>query len=260
MINLGLIKAVVFASAFVGLSFAGLQLGGILHVYQAGNNPDVGTSYEDVWIGGGTYSWITTTAGITIQVSSASTADDLGSTGATTVTVEGLDNNFDRVSETFTLDGRTAVTGSETFYRVHRAYVTAAGSGDVNAGAIYVSDGGAALTNGVPDVVAARRAVIGADDGETQQAIYTIPDGYRGSLLDLHIGGDDDGKATTFQLMQRPENGAWRVVWEGVSNGEPFEESFYVPIIFAEHTDIRFRAKSSVGSQTGQAHFALSIK
>jgi len=54
---------------------------------QFGFNSAVGTSYETVWIDGGTYSF--PAAAAVMKVSSSSATDDKDSTGARTVLIEG---------------------------------------------------------------------------------------------------------------------------------------------------------------------------
>ena len=70
---------------------------------------------------GGAYTF-PSTAGI-ITVTSTSTQDDSGGSGALTVRLQGLDANYNEVEEDFTLNGTVGVAGTVEFLRTHRAFV-----------------------------------------------------------------------------------------------------------------------------------------
>ncbi len=242
-----------------GLAFAAIFgiFGGLDHVAKFGANAALSTSYEDVWDAGGTYDWLT--SAITMQLSSADANDTSAGTGCRTVRVEGLDANYAKQSEDFSLNGQTQVTGTLTFLRVFRAYCLTAGSGDVNAGNIHVSDSGAPLASGVPSTPTANRAQITAGNGQTLMAIYTVPAGRDAQVISVMIGNDDDSKAATFQLMTRDLGGAWRVRWQGTTNGQPHQEGWSVPFKLKPKTDVRVRAKTDTGAAAGNATFQLSM-
>ena len=73
-----------------------------------GKNPDVGNTEETIWDAGGLYSW--QSAAESLEILSSEVADAAAGTGARTVTVKGLDSNYELLSETVTLnDGFYAV-------------------------------------------------------------------------------------------------------------------------------------------------------
>lgn len=240
------------------LPFAAIGSGYTKHVYKFGHNTAVGTNWEDVWDGGGNYSWLT--SAITMQVSSSSTADTGAGTGCRTVTFQGLDSDYLEISDTVTTTGQSASTGSKQFYRVFRAWCETNGSGGLNAGTIYISDAGASLSSGVPSDATKIRAAIGVTNGQTLMSIYTIPAGYNGQLLNFSVGSDDDTKATTFQLLTRVVGQGWRVKWEGVTNGTMFHDEIGVPFIFPPKTDIRVRAKSESATTAGVANLEIGMR
>jgi hypothetical protein len=83
------------------------QVGWHEPVHKFGFNAAVGTGLETVWAEGGLYSYLGTAS--TLYISSSSTDDTGAGTGARTVTVSGLDNNFDEKIETVTLNGQAGV-------------------------------------------------------------------------------------------------------------------------------------------------------
>ncbi len=107
-----------------------------------------------------------------LTVSSDNPVDDAAGTGARTVKVTGLDANYVEINETVTLVSTTAVTTTQAFLRVYRAQVLTAGSGEENAGTVYV--GASTVTAGVP---AEKYAAISAGENQTLMTIWTVPAG-----------------------------------------------------------------------------------
>ncbi len=182
-------------------------------VNKFGHNDAVSTGGEDVWEGGGDYGFFPTSA-VSIDIKSSSSSDDgdpVG-TGARTVVIYGLDENWaEKTSETITLNGTTEVAIAGTWMRVFRLVVLTAGSAGTNVGNITaqcVGAGGGLADNTVGIYVA-------ADDGQTQHAIYTVPAGKSAYFLKGYVGMADDDKAgevARFKWMARPNNGttgAW---------------------------------------------------
>lgn len=175
-------------------------------VNKFGHNPASGTGAEDVWGPGGTYGFYPTTAQ-SMEIVSTSTNDTSAGTGARTVQVYGLDTNWALQDETVTMNGTTAVALANTYIRTFRAIVLTAGSTETNEGniSIQVSGGG---TVG---------ADIRAADGQTQQAIYTVPANTTGYFLKGYVGLAADNKSAEvagFKWLARPNtvaNGAWAV-------------------------------------------------
>ena len=131
---------------------------------------------EDCWPPG-TVRVLPTTAAVA-AVSSSSTDDDAApaGTGAWTVRVSGLDENLLEVSEDVTLNGTSAVNTTQTFLRINRAFVLTAGSNETNVGDISASVGGNL------------QAFIDSNEGQTQQAMLTVPaDKYL--VIDLYAVG-----------------------------------------------------------------------
>lgn len=132
-----------------------------------GMNPAVVSSTtQEMWPPGTAKVW-PTSAG-TLSCVSDSAEDDENEatppgTGVWSIRVEGLDGNFDEISEDIVMTGTTPATGTLSFFRVNRAYVIECGSGGINAGNISISVGGNL------------QAYIEANQGQTHQTHYTVP-------------------------------------------------------------------------------------
>ena len=132
-----------------------------------GRNLDVDTGAEDVWDQGGT--WVPPTQARLHDIASTQASDD-GSpedVGAHTVQIWGLTSwSANEVTETITMNGIANVPTVNAYVIIHRMQVTTYGSGGPNAGVITAT----AQTD------ATVTAVIQIGEGQTQMAIYGVPD------------------------------------------------------------------------------------
>lgn len=217
-----------------------------------GRNPAISTATvpEDIWSGGGVYEFITELSGgsqdsgVQLKISSDSTDDDVGGTGATSVEIFGLDANYVEQNEIIAMDGQTAVTSTGTYTRIHRIIVLAAGSGDENAGILYAGTGN--LTTGVPDNI---YAVVSVGDNQTLMAIYTIPAGKTGFLTGWYatINKTASAAVADLQVRSRPEGEVFQVkAHHAVINtgSSHFFHKDAIPLRLAEKTDIKIHCVS----------------
>ena len=124
-------------------------------VHQFGFNRDVGTSYETIVNnGGGIYTF--PASAVQMSLVSTSASDTMS------VQISGLDASRNRITETITLTGTTAVTTTQSFLRINDARIT---SGS-NVGDITISNAGTTY------------AYIEAGYGVHQAAIYSVPSGF----------------------------------------------------------------------------------
>ena len=196
-------------------------------MFKFGRNPSVGTSEEDIWDGGGTYTWLTTAQ--TLEVVSDTVGDGPAGTGARTVSVTGLDSDYNVVSDTVILQGDTIVLTTQKFLRVYRAGVETAGTSEKNNANIYFwgSTDTAVLT-----------AQITKEKGQTLMCIYTIPDSYIGYIHDITFYPGDVNKILTAELYTRAPGSSWRArIVADLHTSTPHPLSFH-PALPAR-TDIR---------------------
>jgi hypothetical protein len=205
------------------------------HINKFGYNSSVGASYETITDLGTNN--LPSAAGV-VSVVSASGSDDEGSTGAEKVEIQGLDGNYDMLTEEVTMNGTSAVTTTGTFLRVFRMRATQAGSGGVNAGNITASIGGS-------DV-----ARISAGEGQTLMAVYTVPRGKKAYLIKFQ-GSLSKNQEANFQLRVKLNGGAWNVkgLWGIFSESVNYD--YPIPLEFSEETDIQVRGKAGATSEMG---------
>jgi len=157
----------------------------VRHVF--GYNADVDSATEEtVWTYGGIYTHLASPTLLTI--SSSSSNDTAAGTGARTVLFTGINGDGGERTETLTLNGQTAVTTTYTYTEVQSMTVISAGSGEKNAGQIYLGTG--TVTSGVPANVYGHIAV-----GENQSLMghITVPLGYKGYIIAGSISSGTEG-------------------------------------------------------------------
>ena len=235
----------------IELQVARGQVDGHKALFKFGINGDVGTSVETVWAQGGTYAY---PASATVMKISSSSADDAAAgTGARTISIAGLDANYNEISETVILDGQTAVNTVNSYLRISRMFVVTAGSGATAAGTIYAGTG--TVTSGVPATV---YGMIALNANQTQMAFWTVPAGYTLYLTGLfYTSGNTNANAwTNFQLIQRPLGGVFRQQSSSrVPGNGDFVVDLHTPIAFTEKTDIEVRAVASTSPSNVSAEF-----
>jgi hypothetical protein len=231
------------------LQVARRQIAWHYNVHKFGFNSDVDDSLETVWAQGGLYSYLA--AATQLSISSSSTADTSAGTGARTVTLFGLDADYNEISETVTLNGQTAVTSTNSYLRIYRMVVRSAGSGGKNAGVIYAGTG--TVTAGVP---ANKYATIAIGDNQTLMALWTVPAGHTGYLLqtDVTVATTQNNKYCTVSLVARPYGEVFQVKDRFVKAESQTSLTYSVPLKFEEKTDIEYRA---IGDSAG-ADIAIS--
>jgi hypothetical protein len=224
-------------------------------VHKFGFNSSIDTNLATVWLQGGLYSYLSSAS--TLYISSSSTADTGAGTGARTVTVSGLDNNYDQKVETVTLNGQSGVElNGSTWFRVNRIVVNTAGSGGANAGVLYVGTE-SAPTGGVPTN---KYATVLAGDNQTLMCIYTVPRGYTAFLTQKDVSASSSvGKFAILTLVARPFGGVFNVK-DRVLSSEGYSTIEYpYPLKFTEKTDLEIRAKADSAGGTVTVSAALDI-
>jgi hypothetical protein len=219
------------------------QITGHKTIFKFGNNTDINGSFETIWSRGGLY--VYPTSAIQMKVSSSSANDAALGTGARTVSVQGLDQNYNEVAETITLNGQTEVLTTNTFIRVFRAFVITAGSGGTAAGTIYVGTG--TVTAGVPATVYAEIAL---GDNQTTMATWTVPAGYtfyvyRGTFS---AASNNVSQYILGKFMFRPLGGVFRNAADVTVNTGAIQYDFELPLALPEKSDIEARAIALSGT------------
>lgn len=168
------------------------------------------------------YPWASWDTAGTVSIPATATDNGL------VVVIEGLDANYLPQSETVTVSATVAVTTTNTWSRVFRAYSTSG----TNVGNISIQKGGVTV------------ARIVAGKGQTLMAVYTIPAGYTGYLMQgactCQAGADATGNMFVRYFGQQ----SFRIghSFEVSGTGGQYDYVFSVPLRIPEKTDIDVRA------------------
>jgi len=209
-------------------------------VFKFGFNNDIDDATEDIWDVGGTYTY--QSSALAMTVTSGGGATDNG----VQVTVQGLDANYDEVSETVTLAGSGTATTTQTYLRVFRAFV--AGSQEPT-GDIDIDNGGTTYAR--------------IQDGENQtlMALWTVPAGYTAYLLQTDVTAftEQNNKFATVHVQIRELNGVFRTQDKFAIVESTHHQEYIAPIPIPEKTDIRVRAIASSSNANLEVSAGLDI-
>jgi hypothetical protein len=186
------------------------------------------------------YPWASWATAGTLSIPAVNASDN-----GKTVTIVGLDGNYDMLTESVTVSSSVAVTTTAEFKRVNRAYV---GNGSAtNVGNINIQKGGVTV------------ARITANNGQTAMAVYTVPAGYTGYILQGAASCQSGADATGNMFVRYFGEASFRVghSFEVSGAGGAYLYEFCIPVKIPEKSDIDIRA--SVRSNNARLTAAFDI-
>lgn len=237
-----------------GLQVARGQIQGHSNIIIFGYNPDLDTTEESVWPDGGVVPHPTTES--ILKISSSSTNDAAAGTGARTVFLEGLDEDYNVVSETVTLDGQTAVNTINSYLYVNKFTVLTTGSGGANAGIIYAGTGN--VTLGVPDLI---YDLMAAGYNNRTTGHFCVPAGYTGYMVEgLFSAGQASGTtAVTGFLKQHGPDGVLRVGAVSTVNNSAAVFMFEPPYVIPEKNCVGASAIGAANNNAVSSYFNIVL-
>ena len=210
-------------------------------IFKFGFNPDVNSAEETIWDVGGIYAYPSTAVVMTVTTDAGTAADDNG----VKVIVQGLDGDYNEVSQEVTLAGAGTATTTQTFLRVFRAYVSGS---QAPTGNLNITNGGTTYA----------RITLG--ENQTLMALWTVPAGYTGFLDHVNIatGTTFANQYVTAQLVQRQLGGVFRAMMkQTLGSGGVADFVIRYPISIPEKTDVEVRALSSGSNNLISANFSM---
>jgi len=228
-----------FPSEDTNLNIARGLVKGTFHVNKFGFNDTVGTDFEPISVGSTDFTY-PTTAAVAVLTSTSSEDDedkggDVEGTGAHRVEIQGLDEDYNLVTETLITNGTANRNSTNTFLRIFRAKVLTAGTNNGAVGTITISVGGNTLATIDPDY-----------DNQTLQAVYTVPAGYTAYITRMQATSTKDNKAVMVGLFERPfgDDRVFNVKQLIEVYRNTCTVDFPVPLVVTEKSDIELRAKN----------------
>jgi hypothetical protein len=205
-----------------GFSVSKGQVPGYTFVHACGFNPDIDQFQDEtVWQAGGLYPWSTWDQAYPVTVVSTST-EDVGF-----VRIQGLDANYNPLTEDVAFVGTTSGTSSNSFIRVNRGdYFNGVNS---NAGDITLTANGTTV------------GFIAIDFGQTMMGIYSVPAGKTAFITagDFSVQKGEDAQIR-FLVREFGEN--FRIQHLGEAFQNTYRYDFPCPLPIPEKSDLEVRA------------------
>ena len=208
------------------------------------------------------------TSATVMKVSSSNAADAAAGTGARTLLVAGLDANYNSISETVTLNGVTPVNTTNSYLRILYTEITSTGSGNAQAGTIYVGTG-VVSGGGVPATIYWQSE---STYNNWSFAGFTVPAGYTAYVTSYTVTSQSttanqniscglvvfeygDASSTTAQGYPELQSTA------RLTSNSQFDRHFDYQFAISEKSDFELRAWNQTGTTavnvTGEIQFIL---
>ncbi len=207
------------------------QIPGHYRVHKFGFNALINETEETIWDVGALYAYPSAAVKMTATSTDGANDEDVQ------VTIQGLDADYNQISETVTLNGSGTQETNSFFLRVFRAFIE--GSQEPS-GTINIANTGTTYA----------RITLGQN--QTLMCVWTVPAGYTAYLFqkDVTCLTEANNKFGTISLVAKKLGGVFRTQDKfSVQNGHT-EVSYSTPLLFSEKTDVEVRA---VGSSSNSA-------
>mgnify|MGYP001027056431 CR=1 FL=1 len=230
------------------------QQDGVGYIEKFGRNDTMSGNIETIWDGSNVYTYLTSAS--SVHITSSDGNDAVAGTGARTIEVQGLDQDYNLAVEDVDVDDSASQT---TFIRVFRARVKTVGSGGQAAGVISIrsaASGGGTLLAQIQRVGTGG----GASLGQTFMAMYTVPAGKTAYLTQWTVGAGGQNADTTCLFAARPFNdGSFNSKDIIISAGQQFSKNYKIPLQFTEKTDLEVRGFTSATGNDCSSSFNLIL-
>ena len=212
--------------------------------FRFGHNEDVAAALETVWHGSNLRPYLASAERLQITSDDVDDDGDPVGDGARTVTIIGLDGNYDMLEETVTMNGVGNVLTDASFLRVCSLVTATAGATGANEGTITASN----------NADTAVLAMMTPGENMSHSACLTVPDGYAAYIVQFTMG-EASTKGCEIALWSRTEGGLWTKGQGIVLLDSAIPISLAMPPPFASRTDIEIRAEAVLAGANVTAGF-----
>jgi len=217
------------------LQVARNQIAGHQTVSIFGYQSAITTTFIPVWENATTYTYPTSASTMTVVSTSAN------DNTAASILINGLDSNFNPISETIFLNGTTGVTTVNSYLRINSLIMMSGGTGfKTNQGVITVKQSA--------NIV----AQINTGVGKSQSTIYTVPNGYSFYLDLAEVNTSNSYTGSTIitykvQVINNINNVQLNVLQQ------PFVSIYTAnrssdPFVYTQKSDIQWQLVTSTGT------------
>lgn len=208
-------------------------------VHRSGYNPNLQNGVEETIWGYSSGDPYFATVANTVSVVSSSASDT-----AVQITIEGLDSNWNSITETITLNGTTPVVTSNSFIRVIATINT--GNTTLVGSASFTQDGSNVVAYIVDGV------------GRGMKGTYSIPAGYTGYLYkgDVSVGKGGDAEV---KMYVRYFDKTWIAGHIAQVYENQYNYDFPFPSVLPEKSDIKVTGKTSTTGTAIACNFDILL-
>jgi hypothetical protein len=183
---------------------------------------------------------------------STSDQDTETGTGARTILVQGIDQNWDQTSETVLLNGTSPVALLNSYRAVERVTVTTAGSQRHNVGKIFIGTGEMDDSSIAPPLI---DCYVHPFDGASEIGQFVVPRNHTAFVLDsvITIGGVADFSKVTIRGYVRTELGVEYTTGALIMTAGTLQTKESVPLTIPEKTVVGYRIISAHDNESMSA-------
>lgn len=209
-------------------------------LHKFGFNSLVQNVEETIWDVGGIYAYPSSAVKMTATSTDGANDEDVQ------VTIQGLDADYNQISETVTLDGTGVAETNAFFLRVFRAFI--AGSQEPS-GTINITNTGTTYA----------RITLG--ENQTLMAVWTVPAGYTAYMLQNNTTcyTEQNNKFGITRLVTREPDGVFKTQDKHTVVLSQNVVNYPIPKAIPEKTDIEMRAIASSNNANLQVSASFDI-
>ena len=209
------------------------------NIFAYGSTPATAGVFRTVWENMSTTDYVFPTSASTMTLVSTVNTD------TATITISGLDANYNILTENLVLNGTTGVTTVNSYFRINNIAVSV-GSATNPTGVITLATGGVTYAQINTQVVNSVTTSIGT----SQMGLYTVPNGY--TFYGYRYGAyssfnGNTANYTTYRALTNSSSGVQRVIVQTPYN-TTYEVQRHFPFPYVAGTDLRFQVASSAAT------------
>ena len=209
------------------------------NIFGYGTTPATANLFRTVWENMATTEYIFPSSALTMQLVSTAAGD------TASITIVGLDANYNALSEVLVLNGTTNVPTVNQYFRINSMFVSV-GSATNPTGVVSLSNSGtiyAQINTGVFNGTTSSL-------GRSQMAVYTVPAGY--TFYGYRYGAyssfnGNSANYTTYRAITNSSAGVQQLIVQTPFN-TTYEVQRHFPFGYGEKTDLRFQIASSAAT------------
>ena len=209
------------------------------NIFGYGTTPATAGLFRTVWENMATTEYVFPSSAVSMNLVSTAAGD------TATITIVGLDANYNPLTENLVLNGTTNVPTVNQYFRINNMFVSV-GSATNPSGVITLINGGVTYAQINTGVFNGTTSSLGA----SQQAVYTVPAGY--TFYGYRYGAyssfnGNSANYTTYRAITNSSSGVQKLIVATPFN-TTYEVQRHFPFAYTEKTDLRFQIASSVAT------------